>query len=194
MLKLLGTFEQPIHPSIEQELSEKHDLFVNIGCGEGYYGIGVKLKSPDTKIIMADIDELCKSEVKINAFLNGVTDYTVLTSFPQADFEESLRESDNPWVFMDIEGAEVDLLDMNTVPSLSKATITVEMHDCFRMGATNEVISRFQETHKILNIVDNWKKAVPPVPILFSQEVNDLITYERRCTRMNWLHMTPIKG
>lgn len=193
ILKWLGTFEQPIHSYVNNELNKQHDAFINIGCGDGYYGVGVKLRSPATDIFLVDIDPACVEEVKKTCSANSVSEYAFLSDFPQKAFQETLAKYINPWVFVDIEGAEVDVLDPVQVSNLSKATITVEMHDCFRMGVTNELIARFQKTHDIVNIVDDWQKTIPPLPedIQLSQEVLDFIKYERRCTRMNWLHMVP---
>jgi hypothetical protein len=178
---------------VENEISNNHDAFLNIGCGDGYYAVGVKSKSPSTDIYMFDIDVTCNDQVKENCQLNGINDYTFANNLDLPEFQRILGKYIDPWIFMDIEGAEVDFLCPDVVNGLHKSTITVEMHDCFRMGVTNELIARFQNTHKIINIVDDWKKKIPNLPndILLPNDVLEFITYERRCTRMNWLHMIP---
>ena len=195
VVKLLGTFEHPIHRSINSELAKNHDLFINIGCGDGYYGVGVKLRSPSTNLLMVDIDSACLEQVKLSCSLNGISDYTFRNEFNNQSLQTALVGSNNPWVFVDIEGAEVDLLNPAEASDLSRATITVEMHDCFRMGVTNELIARFQRTHRIINIVDDWNKTIPRLPegVVLPDYVIDYIRHEGRCTRMNWLYMTPLQ-
>lgn len=196
ILKWLGTYEQVLHRHLNYELHQNHDAFISFGCGDGYYGAGFKSRNPEADVVFVDIDQTCEAEVQRTCAANGITEYDFFLHLSCENIHRILGAYSNPWIFVDIEGAEVDVLDPQNAPGLTNATITVEMHDCFRMGVTNELIARFENTHKILNIVDDWKKVLPALSneIQLSGEVLDFIKYERRCTRMNWLHMTPLKG
>jgi len=39
--KLLGFYEQPLQPYIEQVIQTGYPTIINIGCAEGYYAVGL---------------------------------------------------------------------------------------------------------------------------------------------------------
>lgn len=193
MAKWLGTYEQPIHPAIYSELSKPHDLFINIGCGDGYYGAGVAIKSPTTRILFIEKVESCNQLVDQLCVENNITNYTFSTQSNSDFIESSLKDSKQPWMLMDIEGAEVDLLDLDKIPSLKKTTIIVEAHDFCRMQATNIMLTRFQDTHHITNIVDPITRYLNTLSqsIALSENIVKDICLEGRPCVMNWLYMQP---
>ena len=194
-LKWLGTYEQPIFPYIERELTQSHDIFINVGCGDGYYGAGIKKRNPEISISLFDINPQCKELVDSICVKNNITDYKFSSICSPETISADVRKAINPWLFVDIEGHEVDLLNINIIPELSRATITVEIHDCFRFGTTNELLARFQNTHTVTNIVDTFERKIPPLPssIILEKDMLDFIRHERRGHRMNWLHMIPLR-
>src|SRR5215831_3414954 len=48
--KLLGFYEQELHPFIEAVIEWKPDVVVNVGCAEGYYAIGRRSESPARRV------------------------------------------------------------------------------------------------------------------------------------------------
>src|SRR5207253_2932668 len=68
-------------------------------------------------------------------------------------------------VVCDCEGAEIDILCPALVPSLGHCDMIVELHDCFRPGASAEISRRFSSTHhvKIIDAVDRHADLVDPI-------------------------------
>ena len=48
--KLLGCYEQPLHPFIERAIQTAYQVVVNIGCAEGYYAVGMARRMPTTHV------------------------------------------------------------------------------------------------------------------------------------------------
>ena len=54
--KLLGCYEQPLQPFIEQAIRAAYPVVLNIGCAEGYYAVGMARRMPATRVHAFDID------------------------------------------------------------------------------------------------------------------------------------------
>ena len=48
--KLLGCYEQPLHPFLEAAFARDYDVVLNIGSAEGYYAVGLALRMPGARI------------------------------------------------------------------------------------------------------------------------------------------------
>ena len=191
--KILGSYEEPIHEWVREKiLSGHHETIIDIGCAEGYYAVGFALKSPKSKIIAFDIDTSALANAKQLAMINKVNyrvefserfDAAVISSELETEKEKKIL------IFMDVEGAELDLLDSRKNKSLLSCDILVELHDCFIPGLTEKVISFFSETHKIEIIVDYpWREGeYNKEKHLLSQEDLSFCMDERRPKEMRWM-------
>ena len=47
--KLLGCYEQPLQPYIEEAIASAYPTILNIGCAEGYYAVGMTRRMPNTQ-------------------------------------------------------------------------------------------------------------------------------------------------
>src|SRR5262249_16890071 len=65
-----------------------------------------------------------------------------------ADLESLLRRYRRPLLFIDIEGAEDDLLDIRRAPSIASADMIIETHDNYNFGVTRRLIERFWPSHR----------------------------------------------
>ncbi len=54
--KLLGCYEQPLQPFIEQAITNAYPTILNIGCAEGYYAVGMARRMPNTQVLAFDLD------------------------------------------------------------------------------------------------------------------------------------------
>ena len=54
--KLVGCYEQPLQPFIEEAIRVAYPIVLNIGCAEGYYAVGMAARMPDTRVDAFDID------------------------------------------------------------------------------------------------------------------------------------------
>jgi hypothetical protein len=193
LAKWLGTYEEPIHFAIASELQKKHDLFINIGCGDGYYGAGVGLNNPESHIALFDIAEACEVLVKDICLKNEVHNFSYSRDSSPQRISDYLDKAENPWMLVDIEGAEVDLLHLSDLPQLNKTTLIVEMHDFNRTGATEALIERFKPTHYIVNVVDTLTRDLRSMPVWLELDPHTCtqVVTEKRPVRMNWLYMLP---
>jgi predicted O-methyltransferase YrrM len=146
--KLLGSYEQELHPWITSLLEKEFSHVVDIGCAEGFYAVGLARCMPASTVLAFDTSEkalaLCATLARHNEVLTRIRLYGECTV-------RALRELtlESPLVFSDCEGSEFDLLDPVQVQWLRSGTIVVETHECFRPGVTEELTRRFRSTHSI---------------------------------------------
>lgn len=190
--KLLGIYEDELYPIIEKEVSNNHDVVVNYGCAEGYYGIGIAIKLPNTRVVMFDLNKDTLDIAKENAQLNGVTNVEFSSQCNDLEYLESiLRDYKNPLIIMDCEGYEDLMLDPVSVPSLSRSTVIVEMHDCLYPNLTDRLVHKFNDIHDLEGITQGTKNLhIEPI-LEFSDTDKFIIANENRPRTMHWVYMVP---
>lgn len=188
--KLLGLYECELFENIEMTIDQQPDMILNIGCAEGYYGIGLAKRTGATTVLF-DINETAINIARENAHVNGVNKIMFSTACAIEQYRSFLINPKNPFIFMDCEGAEEDILDLEKIPELAKTSIMVESHDCNRPGLTTKLIERFSDTHNILVIKQGNKN--PYLKIIDDLDDYDkmLLCVEARPSTMYWLHMIP---
>lgn len=193
--KLLGLYEDELHRFLIDASLKHPDLVINVGCAEGYYAIGMARLLPDSKVIAVDINDVCAAICQENSDANQTTNVSVVKQEVDATWlNQALSSSTNPMVIMDCEGAELDLLDLDTVPELAKSLILVECHDCITAGITETLMQRFQKTHT-MSLQDQTTKDV--YQFSFLRDLSDCdkwaLVHEGRPSTMSWLYLTPKK-
>ena len=153
--KLLGAYEDVLHPWINAVIGESYDRIVDIGCAEGYYAVGFAFQMPSVAVHAYDINSEAQSMCRELSRLNGVEDRVKVHGecTPQ-DLQHVLCDAKRPFLLSDCEGFELDLLDLERTSALSKTDMLVELHDMIRPGITNMLRGRFAATHDIA-IVDD---------------------------------------
>jgi hypothetical protein len=140
---LLGTHEQELHGAIENEIGRLSHIpyanIVNVGCAEGYYAVGLAMRTSYARVCAIDTDEECLRITNSAARKNNVFNVYVRTDLENAFYNPDL-------VVMDCEGAEVDYLNPEKYPGLLSATIIVEIHGG---GADVVLPDRFRASHHI---------------------------------------------
>jgi hypothetical protein len=136
----IGCYEAELHPLIESWTG--YDRVLDVGCGWGWYVVGLKRRMPEAQIWGFDILEEWQERCRLIAAGNGVE---VSVEGEVSASELGAYVSGRTLVIMDIEGAEVDVLDPVSGPGLKRADILVEMHDAFRPGATEVMRRRFAD-------------------------------------------------
>lgn len=159
--KLLGSYEEPIHQWIGQILSDfNYGTVVDVGCAEGYYAVGLTMAMSRPKVLAFDIDKAALDKAKHLAEINNVS-VSFAEIFDEAVLANVFRKDENHQIliFMDVEGAEIDLLDPQQNPQILKCDVLVELHDCFFPGLTEKVVSYFAKTHRIQIVFDYpWRE------------------------------------
>lgn len=189
--KLLGLYENELFEIIENVIEDNPDLIINYGCAEGFYGIGLALRLPNTKVISLDIEPKALDIAKENAEENNVKNIEFSRECNHEYLENILSQYQKPFIIMDCEGAEDVILDPYKIPSLEKTNILVETHDCLYPGITSRLIDKFEATHDLGEIMQGPKNLhIEPIKILSDLDKLILCNENRPCT-MSWILMTP---
>jgi hypothetical protein len=110
--------------------------------------------------------------------------------FTPADFAAYAQQ--NVLLMCDIEGAESELLDMQSSPHLKTMDIIVESHECLVNGVTQMLIDRFNTTHDITLVQDDGQRHLhnPPSWFINLAHLDQLLaTWEWRSGPTPWLVM-----
>jgi hypothetical protein len=188
--KLLGFYEQELCPFIEAVIEWKPDVVLNVGCAEGYYAIGMAKRIPGAKSFAYDLDPLAQVACKTAREINQV-DLVVLGLCTDAELRERTEKAERPFMLIDCEGGERELLLSNEY-SYPNARIIVECHDFVDRSITSSLVEKFSQTHSIQTIKQAGRNPFCH-PITAGWAENDLwlLVSERRPERMHWLYMTP---
>ena len=190
--KLLGCYEQPLLPFIEQAIQRGYPTILNIGCAEGYYAVGMARRMPATRVHAYDLNPKAQAVCTELAAKNGVTDRVSVGSlFKIEDFASYAGQ--HALLLCDIEGAEKTLLDPQAAPALCGLDMIVESHECLLPGITNLLIDRFKPSHEIVLVQDNGQRQLANAPSWFNNlaHLDQLLaTWEWRSGPTPWLVMT----
>ena len=144
--KLLGTYEQELHPALEHAIERKPSHVLNVGCAEGFYAVGMAMRLPHAMIYAADADPKAVRATMRNAELNGVARQVVpIGIIHPGEFDRYLTPN-HSLLIMDCEGAEFSLLNPQTDPVLSSVDMIVEVHP--EAGSSQMIWRRFEKTHR----------------------------------------------
>lgn len=148
--KLLGCYEQELHPILVELQKTPYDRILDIGCADGYYAVGLARLFPEARIFAFDIDETGQQACRMLADLNNVSQRISIGGRLTPGSLNHLIEG-RVLVFCDIEGAEFDLLDPKEVTALRDADIVVELHHLV-MGTPERAkafLLAFRESHAL---------------------------------------------
>jgi hypothetical protein len=145
--KLLGIYEQELHPHIEAAVARGYGHVIVIGMAEGYYAVGLAMRMPDAKVHAFDTNEKAHAICRKVAELNKVADRVEIGGLFKG--EDFARYAGDRLVICDIEGAEEALLDPQKYPALRDVDLIVELHECFKPDITRKICARFEASHDI---------------------------------------------
>ena len=194
--KLLGCYEQPLLPYIEEAIQANYPTILNVGCAEGYYAVGMARRMPSTKVLAFDLNPKAQETCTRLATKNNVADrVTVGALFNPEDFANYANQK--VLVLCDIEGAEGELLNPALSPALKGMDIIMESHDCLIPSITQEMINRFKDSHTITLVEDNGQRQLQNAPKWFNNlaHLDQLLaTWEWRSGPTPWLVMKAKQG
>ena len=148
--KWLGSYEAEIQDFVCELCESGYETIVNIGSAEGYYAVGFARAKAASRIFAFDIDPFARRALAALAQMNGVADRIEIRNICTLDILNGLR-SKKQLLFIDIEGAEMDLLDPGKCDALRRSDILVELHQSRDIGNDIEetLCSRFAASHDI---------------------------------------------
>ena len=192
--KILGCYEQPLQPFIEQAIHKNYSSVLNIGCAEGYYAVGMARSMPHSKVFAFDLNPKAQETCKALAKANQVAERVQVGSLFNPEQFENFK-SGKVLVICDIEGAELNLLNPEVSPSLKHMDLIVESHECLVPGITQTLINRFKATHQITTVNDNGQRQLINAPDWFNNfsHLDQLLaTWEWRSGATPWLVMNAL--
>jgi hypothetical protein len=194
---LAGTYEKDLHPAVESLIAVSPDVVINIGCGEGYYAVGLALRLPRARLVGFDLDRLCRAATRRVARKNGVAGQVRVEGHCRvADLGRELAAAQRPAVVCDCEGGERELLDPAALPALARTWILVEVHDMYVAGISREIARRFAPSHRVTRIDQTPRVAAdlpPGLPALAPGEVGRILD-DQRVGNGAWLWLEPRAG
>lgn len=190
--KLIGSYEKELHGIIEQIIQLNPSHVIDVGCGEGYYLVGLAMRLPHAKCTGFDINQAARLACSEQATINGVANRVSLYDTCNVDVLNQLPLSDAVLI-VDCEGYENELLVPKGCVGLRTCGILVELHEKFAPGITQAILARFSKTHRI-SLVDSE----PRNPNIHRQ-LNSLtrsqaalVIDESRYGPMQWAWLTPL--
>ncbi|MGK2962886.1 MAG: hypothetical protein ACSLFK_12165 [Gemmatimonadaceae bacterium] len=146
--KLIGSFEEELHPWIERLIERGFSDVIFIGGGEGYHAVGMARRMELSRFVVFDTLIAARQACNQLAEQNAVKSRMQLRGFCGAEAFYDL-EIAGSLIFSDCGGAELALLDPVLYPALRTATLLVETHDLFDARITSRLVSKFRQTHNI---------------------------------------------
>jgi hypothetical protein len=188
--KLLGLYESELYPVVELAIENKPDLILNVGCAEGFYGLGLALRT-GVPTLLVDPWSTVLDIARENAKANNINNVLFSTDSSINNFQFYITNAKKPLLVIDCEGSELDILDLDAFPELSKTTILVETHDCVKPGIMQTLVDQFANTHSI-DIIPQGEKN-PHLNLIKDLSDYDklILCCEERPSTMFWLYMVP---
>lgn len=195
---LIGTWELELNEQISKLLDTKPTKIYCIGAAEGYYAVGFAKKLPACNVYAFEMQEKYKSfllNLSTSNNCNNIEIHGECTTNQLHQFLSNDKESS--FVFCDIEGGEIDLLDLNKVPDLKRTTILVEVHEMYVTDCEKTIIDRFKNTHSY-TIIHGKERTLQDLPkklnfLHFISSPSKILSLmgEGRPYPMNWLYLEP---
>lgn len=190
--KLLGTYEKELNKDIESFIAKDFKKLVNVGGGEGYFAVGFAMRLKNIKVEVFEPGFLACHLMEKMATINKVNSLLKINAkiCEPSDLENALEKTAHNFIFMDVEGAELELLDPVKVPSIMNSSIIVEIHDTVSPDLGETIKNRLLETHSFhevwavdreisdLTISMGWKR-------IFKSAFLNLMN-EGRGSKMRW--------
>lgn len=189
--KLIGSYEESIQKIVQKSIITNYDKIIDVGCAEGYYAVGFAYKCPKSKIIACDLDEIAINNLNQLIDINNVSNVEIRhEGFDTESLNQVLEKVEKTLLICDIEGHEVDLLDIEKVPNLRNVDMIIESHDCFIDGISEMLIKRFYDSH-IIEVIINYDFLVNKYPILddMPHNIAKYMTNEQRPSQMKFLYL-----
>ncbi len=193
---LLGTYEIELHPWLEQLLSNKYERIVDIGAGEGYYAVGMAMRTAtvvDAYETAGPVRRMCREM----ALLNGVNDLVRVHSWCDP---KTLRKLTGRrcLILSDCEGYETELFTTEVVPAIAQCDLIIELHDRGQShGTTRRILeNRLCNTHS-LTCVRFGSRDVADFPqltaltFLGKDDARRAISEEARSEGQEWMLARP---
>jgi hypothetical protein len=195
--QLAGVYERSLIPTIEAVIARQPRVIVNPGAHWGYYALGLAMRCGRSGVVAYEMDRSRADVFRKYRRLNGLETRVELGGVCTPDsLERAVARSEDPFVIMDVEGAEDVLLDPVRAPALRRAEIIVELHEHLVSGVTERLRTRFAASHEQVLLPDEAHSIdtrmigwLPQRQLL--RGVLDRMMEDGREPMTSWLHLLP---
>jgi hypothetical protein len=192
---LLGTYEMELWPHIRNAVLTCDGAIV-VGAAEGYYAVGLARLLAGKKVVAFEMDPKGRRLLQENAKNNHVEERLEIMGKCDADgFRKAIERFSSPYVVIDVEGAEAEILAQTDHSSFDQVTFLIEIHDFVDRSLGNTIHARFQKTHLLTEIwqqprcSNDLPSSLPSKRILW-RWYRTLIS-ENRPELMRWFLLSP---
>ncbi len=197
--KILGSYESELRPVWREVAADPPDVFVDIGCAEGYDAVGLALTIPALQVRAFDTCPLARELCAEMAVANNVTTRVSIAEHCSSADLLALPVAEKMLVMCDCEGSERWIFTEGVVAYLAGHMLIIETHDFVHAGTTDLLAERFRATHAVERIaatVDAEKPKTVDLPELegLSHREQVSLLAERRPDGMGWLVCRPHPG
>jgi len=194
----LGTYELELRPLLAELAGTPFDLVLNVGAADGYYAAGLAALCPAASVVAFEMTPAKQANARRVVAENGIAERVRIEGeCTPARLNELVQGAGRPLVWMDVDGAELDLLDPERVPELRRAEVVVELHPFLVPRPLETLEQRFASTHEARLVRGQGRRAeqfplggrlwqTPPGRAVAVQAMQ-----ERRPEPQDWLHLRP---
>jgi hypothetical protein len=193
---MLGIYEEEVLNSI-MTVSDKYDVFIDLGAADGYYSIGCLISKKFQKSYSFEISPKGREVIKKNAALNRVSNKLFILGEATKYFYKNIPKEDlnTAVILIDIEGAEFSLLDSELFSQLKKSIIFIELHDWFFEDSKKKMTKLMRDAEPFFEIsrLTTTSRDLSIFPELHDYPDSErwLIASEGRSKLMTWLRLDP---
>ena len=154
----LGTYELELAPVLDEIFRFELEHMVNIGAAGGYYAVGFLRRCPRIRVTAFEASGVHRSALALLASTNGVDRrLSIRDACDSRALGGALVGSERTLLVVDVEGAELALLDPEQIGSLRTVWMLVEVHDFVDEEISAVLRRRFEPSHRIC-VVDSRER------------------------------------
>lgn len=193
---LVGTYEMELHPWLQQLVPGKYERLLDIGAAEGYYAIGMALRT-GSRVDAFDPASVARRLCRSTANLNGVSHLVCIHSFCSRRTLLQLAGL-RCFILSDCEGYEASLFSEDVISALTHSDLIIELHDGSAPSGTMRelLIKRFKPTHGIQIVRfrprDSSDFPDPALAAMLGKDAIRVVREEGRSHDQEWLIATAI--
>jgi hypothetical protein len=193
---LLGLYEQEILVALSQTPAT-HRTFIDLGAADGYYSLGALVSGLFDRAYSFEQSERGRGILERNAMLNDVGERIFIYGAADKIFYRTLPKEilSKSVLFVDIEGAEFDILDSTSFEAFKGSIIFIESHDYFYDDGPRKLDNLKSAAAKHFRVTEltTTSRDLSKFPELrsFSDTDRWLICDEGRGQMMTWLRLDP---
>jgi hypothetical protein len=187
--KLLGSYEQELHPALNRLLSDKtFRRYVDIGSAEGYYSVGFAFAT-GIPVYAFEIDPFERHYTKLMARVNRVEHLLHLKGWCSPAVIQHICQ-DRSFILADCEGFEMRLFTPFLATSLYHSDLIIELHPTGQEGSISEFLERFSATHDIELVTSRPRFARDFPDLTHPRLLDDRLVNEYRQVGQQWAVIT----